>query len=144
MIDLCNDFPGTSENVTDPGHDSGFLSTVYEAYGKHLNLRTSPDDWWYVITQTISLAIDGHSKEKEVRDFFVSHSGKKELEVKVGTNPLNITAIDYSWLFDQFAKSIEDNINKPTYVNQMVTDFTTTTKGKVAESLKHASIFFSP
>ena len=38
-----------------------------------------------------------------------------------------VEKIDYSWLFDQFSKGIEANINVPEYVQQMIPDFTTTT-----------------
>merc|ERR1719219_2145205 len=118
---------GSMDMVTDPGHDAGLLSTIYEAYGNHYNLRTGPEDWWYTIIQTVALAIDGNSKSNEVRKFFVQHEGKKELEVIVGPPPLKLDSIDYSWLFDQFSQKIEQNINVPAYVNQMIPDFTTTT-----------------
>ena len=103
------------------------MSTIYEAYGNHYNLRTGPEDWWYTIIQTVALAIDENSKNKEVRDFFVQHDGKKELEVIVGAPPLKLDSIDYTWLFDQFSQKIAENINVPEYVQQMIPDFTTTT-----------------
>jgi len=118
---------GSLDAVVDPGHDAGFLSTVYEAYGSHYNLRTGPEDWWYTIIQTVALAIDNNSKSQKVREFFVQHEGKKTLEVIVGPPPLKLDNIDYTWLFDQFSKKIEENINVPEYVNQMMPDFTTTT-----------------
>ena len=43
---------GSNDNVTNPAHDAGLLSTIVEAYDRHFNLRTSPDDWWYHIIQT--------------------------------------------------------------------------------------------
>ena len=49
---------GSAELVTFPGHNAGFLSTVLEAYNRHYNLRTGPEDWWYTIIQTVSLAIE--------------------------------------------------------------------------------------
>ena len=103
------------------------MSTVYEAYNRHYNLRTGPEDWWYTIIQTVALAIDNNSKNKQVRKFFVQHEGKKELAVNVGAGELNVENIDYSWLFDQFSEKIEENINVPEYVQQMIPDFTTTT-----------------
>merc|ERR1711923_598263 len=118
---------GSMDKVTDPGHDAGLLSTVYEAYGNHYNLRTGPEDWWYTIIQTVALAIDENSKSDKVRQFFVQHEGKKELEVIVGPPPLNLDSVDYTWLFDQFSQKIEENINVPEYVQQMIPDFTTTT-----------------
>ena len=114
-------------SFTDTQHDAGLLSTVYEAYNRHYNLRTGPEDWWYTIIQTVALAIDNNSKNNQVRKFFVQHEGKKELEVIVGGGALNVENIDYSWLFNQFSEGIEKNINVPEYVQQMIPDFTTTT-----------------
>merc|ERR1711971_1260608 len=118
---------GSMDFITDAGHDAGLLSTIYEAYGNHYNLRTGPEDWWYTIIQTVALAIDENSKSDKVRQFFVQHEGKKELEVIVGPPPLKLDSIDYTWLFDQFSQKIEENINVPEYVQQMIPDFTTTT-----------------
>ena len=119
---------GLIDFVTDTRHDAGLLSTVYEAYSNHYNLRTGPEDWWYTIIQTVALAVDRNSKSEEVRKFFVQHEGKKILAVQVGAGPLKVEEIDYSWLFDQFSQKIEENINVPEYVQQIIPDFSTTTK----------------
>merc|ERR1712062_836483 len=79
---------GSMDKVTNPGHDAGLLSTIYEAYGSHYNLRTGPEDWWYTIIQTVALAIDKNSKSDAVRKFFVQHEGKKNLNVKVKPSQL--------------------------------------------------------
>merc|ERR1719266_615318 len=118
---------GSIDRVTDTGHDAGLLSTIYEAYGNHHNLRTGPEDWWYTIIQTVALAIDENSKSDEVRKFFVQHEGKKTLAVKVGAGNLDVENINYSWLFDQFSQKIAENINLPEYVQQMIPNFSTTT-----------------
>ena len=118
---------GSMDLVTDTGHDAGLLSTIYEAYGNHHNLRTGPEDWWYTIIQTVALAIDENSKSDEVRKFFVQHEGKKTLAVKVGAGNLDVENINYSWLFDQFSQKIAENINVPEYVQQMIPNFSTTT-----------------
>ena len=118
---------GSIDLVTDTGHDAGLLSTIYEAYGNHHNLRTGPEDWWYTIIQTVALAIDDNSKSDEVRNFFVQHEGKKTLAVQVGAGKLDVENIDYSWLFDQFSQKIAENINVPEYVQQMIPNFSTTT-----------------
>ena len=119
---------GSIDFVTDTRHDAGLLSTIYEAYSNHYNLRTGPEDWWYTIIQTVALAVDSNSKSEEVRKFFVQHEGKKTLAVQVGTGPLRVEDIDYSWLFDQFSQKIEENINVPEYVQQIIPDFSTTSK----------------
>ena len=54
-------------SFTDTQHDAGLLSTVYEAYNRHYNLRTGPEDWWYTIIQTVASAIDNNSKNNQVR-----------------------------------------------------------------------------
>lgn len=84
----------------------------------------SPDDWWSCVINIVASAIDKNSKEQSVRDFFVDHDGKKELEVVCGSS--TIYGVDYSWLFDQFANKIAENIKKPKYVSAMTSDFTTT------------------
>jgi len=114
---------GSSDMVTFPGHDAGFLSTVHEAYSKHYNLRSGPEDWWYCIIQTVALAIDKNSKKDEVRNFFVQHEGKKTLKIDVST----VVNIDYTWFFDQMSKQIAKNINVPEYVDKMKTDFSQST-----------------
>ena len=101
------------------------MSTIYEAYGNHYNLRTGPEDWWYTIIQTVAVAIDKNAKKDTVRKFFVQHEGKKPLEVQVGPS---IYGVDYSWFFDQMSEEIAKNINVPQYVEAMETDFSSSTK----------------
>merc|ERR1712018_766811 len=107
-------------------HDAGLLSTVFDAYNDHYNLRTGPEDWWYTIIQTVALAIDKNSKKDEVRNFFVQHEGKKKLQVYVGPT-ICIDCVDYSWFFDQMSLKIAENINVPEYVENIQSDFTTST-----------------
>merc|ERR1712038_764272 len=118
---------GSTDRVTRlHGHDAGLLSTVFDAYNDHYNLRTGPEDWWYTIIQTVALAIDGHSKKQQVRDFFVQHEGKKELRVDVGLT-IDIANTNYSWFFDQMSQKIAENVNVPAYVENIQSDFTTST-----------------
>jgi len=117
---------GSSDWVTNPFHDAGLLSTVFDAYNYHYNLRTGPEDWWYTIIQKVAMAIDENSKNDQVRKFFVQHEGKKQIRVKVGAT-FCIECIDYDWLFDQFSHGIEKNINVPEYVADMKSDFSTST-----------------
>ena len=116
---------GSAELVTFPGHNAGFLSTVLEAYNRHYNLRTGPEDWWYTIIQTVALAIDGNADKNEVRNFFVQHEGKKKLTVRVGPS---IYGVNYDWFFKQMSEEIDKNINVPNYVEKMTSDFSTSTK----------------
>lgn len=115
---------GSAGEVYHDGYDKGFLSTVLNAYANHWDLVTSPEDWWFTILRTIAVAIDKHSTEKKVRDFFVSHEGRKELVVIVPS----LEQTDFSWFFNQMTDQVADNLNKPEYVNLARPGFSTTTK----------------
>ena len=115
---------GSPEKVTYPGHNAGLLSTVLEAYSNHYNLRTSPEDWWYTIIQTVALAIDKSSKKLEIQKFFVKQDGKV-ITIDIGGS---FNGIDYGWLFDQIAEQIALNINKPEYTQAMDQNFSASTK----------------
>merc|ERR1719334_2111065 len=78
----------------------GLLETIFEAYARHYILVTTPEDWWFTIIRKVALDIDKVSQEKEVRDFFVSHQGKKKLVVIIGSS---IYRDDYTPFFDAMA-----------------------------------------
>merc|ERR1719369_90153 len=59
-----------------------------------------------------------------VRKFFVTHEGKKEIIIDVGPT---FSGLDYSWLFNQFSDQIKLNVKTPGYVDLIQADFSTTT-----------------
>ena len=102
----------------------GFFSTVMTAYDNHYSLRTCVEDWWFTIVHKIGLAIDNHSTQDFVRDFFVSHQGKKKLTVEVGKS---VYGVDYGWFLDQMTRQISENIKVPNFVDLMKSDYSTST-----------------
>ena len=100
--------------------DTGFLSTVMAAYNNHWVLRTRPEDWWATISQIIAIRIDRHAKDQAVREFFVSHEGKKQLTVEIGPS---LQGIGNEAFFQQMISQITENINKPNYTKIMESDF---------------------
>ena len=74
-----------SQQTVSAGEDKGFLSVIMAAYNNHWVLRTRPEDWWTSIAQIIATKIDKVAKEDLVRQFFVSHEGKKTLTVQIGS-----------------------------------------------------------
>ena len=56
---------------------------------------------------------------------FVNHEGKRSIEVAV--DDPTIYTVNYSWLFDQIAKGIKENIKVPEFVDGMTGDFGITT-----------------
>ena len=105
--------------------DCGLFAAVFTAYSYHYKLRTSPDDWWFCVIKRVACAIDKNSQKESVRKMFVDHKGKKTIEVQVDN--LSIYTVDYSWLFDQMAKGIKENVKVPEFVDGMTADFSTTT-----------------
>jgi len=55
----------------------GFIWAVVKAYSDHHNLTIRPEDVWFSILTQLSFFVNAHAEE--LRSFFVSHDGKKEL-----------------------------------------------------------------
>ena len=116
-------FDGTSDAVVTGTGDHGFFTAIYECYNHHWGLRTVPDDWWYTIIRTVAIAIDKHSKQEEVRKYFVDHEGKKRLTVDVPSGK-----IDYAAFFRQMTNMIQSNIKVENYVETVRSNFSTSTE----------------
>ena len=98
---------GSQEEVLSNGN-YGFFSTVIECYNNHWILDMRPEDWFYTFVQTLSVAIDKQARTEEVRNFFVTHEGKKTLSVTVPDYiPLTV---NYDWFLDQMLQKIQENI----------------------------------
>ncbi len=54
-----------------------------------------------MVNQIVAQAVDKHAKKQTVRDFFVSHEGKKQLKVNVGPT---IHHVDYNNFLDRLLK----------------------------------------
>jgi len=116
---------GTNEEITESyGNERGFFGTIFDSYAQHYVLVTTPEDWWFTIIRKVALDIDAASRKEDVRNFFVSHEGKKELVVTLSGS---VVGSNYSTFFDQMAQSIAKNLNNPDYVNIMKSDFGTST-----------------
>ena len=100
--------------------DVGFLAALLCAYNNHWLLKTSPEDWWITIVQKVTMAIDEKANDPSVKQFFVSHEGKKQLTVKVDPPIYNV---DYEWFFNEMKDLISTNINNSDYTNIMECNF---------------------
>ncbi|XP_015768186.1 PREDICTED: uncharacterized protein LOC107346853 isoform X2 [Acropora digitifera] len=116
---------GSNEEIYSVGADCGLFAAVFTAYSHHYKLRTSPDDWWFCVIKQVAEAIDRSAQQESVRKMFVNHEGKRSIEVAV--DDPTIYTVNYSWLFDQIAKGIKENIKVPEFVDGMTGDFCTTT-----------------
>lgn len=76
----CNVMYSMENNkTTSSRHDNGFFDAFLQAYNNHGIIVLSPDDVWLVICMHLSKYIDKNAEE--LRDIFVSHAGKKKLNV---------------------------------------------------------------
>ena len=64
-----------SDDLIHSSTDDGLFSSILLAYNNHWKLRTSPEDWWFVVIRKVAIAIDKHSKHEKVRKMFVKHEG---------------------------------------------------------------------
>ena len=116
---------GSNEEIYSVGADCGLFAAIFTAYSHHYKLRTSPDDWWFCVIKQVAEAIDRSAQQESVRKMFVDHEGKRSIEVTV--DDPTIYTVNYSWLFDQMAKGIKENVKVPEFVDGMTGDFGTTT-----------------
>jgi len=114
---------GSKEEVNF-GRDLGFFATLLASYNNHWVLKTCPEDWWIAIIQKISVTVDMNANVPDVRQFFVSHEGKKTLEVTVAQS---IYDVDYELFFKQMRSQISQNINNPEYTALTECNFSQTT-----------------
>ena len=112
-----------SDGQVSTGEDKGLFSTILAAYNNHWVLKTRPEDWWTTISQIIATRIDNKANYKAVREFFVSHEGKKTLTVGIR----RIDDIDSERFFNEMISQITRNINKPEYTSLMESDFSGST-----------------
>lgn len=103
--------------------DHGFVRAVYHAYSSHHHLKLRPEDVWFSILTQLNFFINAHAEE--LRSFFVSHEGKKDLEViEVGT----IGTVDFGKLALRMTELIQENVVDPELQTWIMPNFSTTTK----------------
>lgn len=90
-----------------------FLSTVNIAYNGHYPIVFSPDMIWLQILQGLASHVNANAEE--LRHHFVSHEGKKLIEIKRDTfvrgNPNN----DWEGAFDEFSTKMRGHIGADTH-----------------------------
>eukprot|EP00091_Calanus_sinicus_P018288 TRINITY_DN4120_c0_g1_i4.p1 TRINITY_DN4120_c0_g1~~TRINITY_DN4120_c0_g1_i4.p1 ORF type:complete len:426 (+),score=119.57 TRINITY_DN4120_c0_g1_i4:58-1278(+) len=114
---------GTDTLISHGRDDRGFLSVVFEAYANHLDLVTSPEDWWLTVVQRVAQAVDKNSGKETVKNHFVSHEDKKQLFVNI----YDIYDIKEAKFFSKMSELVQENIKDPEYVTNLQADFTTST-----------------
>jgi hypothetical protein len=75
---IQSSFDGDEAHGVRPSHN-GFVSSVTKAYNSHHHLIIRPDDVWIAIITQFNFYVNAHAEE--LRHIFVSHEGKKDLEI---------------------------------------------------------------
>ncbi len=89
-----------TEKIVNAGLSNSFVGALYAAYSGHYKLVLRPDDVWITIATAFADYIDFHAEE--MRKTFVSHEGKKQLIVVIGSLSAYADAIrQFSDLIDQ-------------------------------------------
>ncbi|KAE8366549.1 hypothetical protein BDV27DRAFT_143537 [Aspergillus caelatus] len=101
---------------------NGFVRAVYHAYSNHHHLTLRPEDVWFSILCQLSFYINAHAEE--LRSFFVSHQGKKHLEV---VDAATIEYADFGALAVRMTQLIEKEVVDPELRTWIMPAFSTTT-----------------
>ncbi|KAE8140332.1 hypothetical protein BDV38DRAFT_280328 [Aspergillus pseudotamarii] len=116
-----------TQNVFDDTHISGsehgFVWAVYSAYSHHHHLTLRPDDVWFSILSQLRYYIPAHAEE--LRSFFVSHEGKKKLELVADGD---IKTVDFGALALSMTQLVQENVNDPDLRTWIMPNFSTTTQ----------------
>lgn len=106
--------------------NNGFVWSAVYAYSKHHHLTIRPDDIWLAILTQLSFYVNANPEE--LRDYFVSHEGQKELRVNAGGS---LHAFDFGVLAEEMTHQIATNINCPDLRAWMMSSFSTTTNSDI-------------
>ena len=113
---------GDFSNALICSSSNGFVRACYHAYSNHHRLILRPEDIWFAILTQLSFHVNAHAEE--LRPFFVTHEGRKELEVfEFGT----IKTVDFGPLAVRMTKEMDKHVVDPDLRQWIMPDFTTTT-----------------
>ncbi|KAL6822398.1 hypothetical protein V8C40DRAFT_275764 [Trichoderma camerunense] len=103
-------------NVSLIPYRNGFVDGIIRAFQQDLHLTLRPDDVWLAIMVQFGFYVNGHAEE--MRRFFVTHKGKKQLVVDMG--PVSPQCVDLNTLARAFADLIERNVIDPNFKSEDV------------------------
>jgi len=113
-------FPETSSDIVPS--NNGFTRTILDAYSYHRALIIRPDDVWLAILVQFSFFVNGNAEL--LRSQFVTHEGKKELEIKAqGTR----YTVDFGHMARAMTDEIQKNVVDPSLRAWIMPEFSTTT-----------------
>ncbi|KAK3313368.1 hypothetical protein B0H66DRAFT_565943 [Apodospora peruviana] len=106
---------------------NGFVHTITTSYNKHHHVTIRPDDVWMAIISQFSFYVNAHAEE--LREKFVAHQGKVELEVVY--NQGDRFMVDIAYFTDKIGALLEQSIVDEGLRKWTLPAFTTTTQDDV-------------
>lgn len=101
---------------------NGFVNACILAYSSHHHLIIRPEDTWFTILSQLSFYVTANADQ--LRHLFVSHEGKKTLEVKTdGTR----YSVDLGAMAEEMTHLIHENVVDPDLREWIMPNFSTTT-----------------
>lgn len=107
------------ENLCTEQTSNGLLNTFLVAYNNHKRLVLRPDDIHLVLQLAYNNIINNNAEK--LRDHFVSHEGKKELNIVHNE-------IDFDFFIDAMQKKIKQNIKNSDLIDDLFPSYNTTTR----------------
>ncbi|PVH99199.1 hypothetical protein DM02DRAFT_629596 [Periconia macrospinosa] len=124
ILETVPGFPQTSlpnerlEKMQMYPRDHGLIRAAFTAYSYHHNLVIRPEDIWFAILTQFSFYVNKNAEE--LREYFVSHKGKKGLILKDSGQP------DQSLMCRNMTKLMDENIVDRKLREWILPSFTTT------------------
>jgi len=107
-----------------------FIHAIYLAQTQHYPLTLSPDIVWFLIANAFALHVNQNAEK--FRSRFVSHDGKKKLEVRPVNFQKGRETNDWSSVFSSFSSQIKSEIGEKNYEMLVLN---TTTTGDVEQAV---------
>jgi uncharacterized protein DUF4419 len=120
---IQSSFPTISSDCPILGSENGFVKSAILAYNNHHHLVIRPEDVWFAILTQLSFHVNAHAEE--LRSFFVSHEGQKELEIEIGADSPN-GKLDMGKAAMQMTELMGKQVNDPKLRTWIMPDFSTT------------------
>ena len=118
---IQSSFPSFSTQPPIHSSANGFVRAVIAAYCDHHHLTIRPEDIWFAILTQLSFFVNAHAEE--LRSFFVSHAGCKELMVIAGGS---INTVNFGTMAERMTKLLAKNLHDPDLLAWIMPDFSTT------------------
>jgi hypothetical protein len=111
-------------------HGHGFIAAITTAFDNHLPLTLRPEHFWLLTLQAVARHVKDNAEE--LRDRFVAHDGKRELDIyrdDWGGGP-GTEGYDWAGVVSEFATQI-DAATVPGVAHLTATDFSSSTPEEV-------------